>query len=153
QSPDSAETRGRLKAAVLEALGTLVVTDVPQPAVGPGGVLVRVRACGICASDLRIIRHGHAKVTPPASLGHEIVGEVAALGTDVAGWAIGERVTLTPRIFCGTCWYCQRGRVTHCPQGRSLGYVLPGGFAEALLVPPEGVRAGILQRVPITVAD
>ena len=125
----------RMKAAVLQALGALVITDVPQPVVGPGSVLVRVRACSICASDLRIIRHGHAKVTPPAILGHEIVGELAALGMGVAGWTIGERVTLTPRIFCGTCWYCRRGRFTHCPQGRSLGYVLPGGFAEALPSP------------------
>jgi L-iditol 2-dehydrogenase len=100
-------------------------------------------ACGVCGSDLRILRYGHARVKPPAILGHEIAGEIVQVGAD-APFQLGQRVAITPRISCGKCWYCTHDKYTYCPTGRSFGYAIPGGLAEYVLVPPEGIRMGVV---------
>ena len=87
-----------MKAAVFHRPGVLVVEDVPIPAIGRDDLLVRVRSASICGTDLRISRHGHFKI--PAGQrrvqGHEVAGEVVLVGGDVRGYAVGDRVSVTP---------------------------------------------------------
>lgn len=127
-----------MKAQVVEAFGgPLLLQDTPTPDPGPGEVLVRVRACAIDQFDLRIRegRVAYAK-TLPIVLGHEIAGEVAALGQGVTTWQVGQRVTSTLYLTCGRCRKCRSGRETICENFIGyLGIQTPGGYAEYTVVP------------------
>ncbi|MDO8614649.1 MAG: alcohol dehydrogenase catalytic domain-containing protein [Dehalococcoidia bacterium] len=107
-------------------------TGVPDPAAGE--VLVRVRACGICGSDLHFY-HGAFPALPNISPGHEIAGEVAAVGEGVAGFAPGQRVVVEPIRSCRDCAYCNAGRYHLCSRRVLLGTFAPGGLAEYVSVP------------------
>ena len=136
-----------MKAGVLEELERLMVREVDEPALDRGSLVVRVRVCSICGSDLRMYRQGHPRVRLPQVLGHEISGVVEAVGEDVPGYRRGDRVCITPKIPCGRCFYCSKGEYTRCPQGQSFGYQLPGGYAERLLVPSRGVEFGVVSHI------
>lgn len=126
-----------MKALVVEEIGgPLLLKDMPRPEPGPGEVLLRVRACAVDQFDLKI-RYGqvsHAK--PPIILGHEIAGEIAALGGGVTNWTVGQRVTSTLYLTCGRCRKCRTGRETICENFKGyLGIQTPGGYAEYTVVP------------------
>ena len=121
------------------------VTKVETPEVQPGGVLVRVRNCGICGSDLHMYR-GEFPAAPDMRMGHEIAGEVAAVGEGVSGLEIGQTVAIEPVEVCRQCDFCVSGRYQLCPERKFLGIMLPGAFAEYVHVPaytvhplPDGV--------------
>lgn len=117
-----------MRAAVLEhAGGLLAVTDLPEPEPGPGEVLVRVTACGICGSDLHL---SDVLELPGLVLGHEICGTVAGLGPGVAGWSIGDRIAGFPLVGCEECDACLAGATSKCLRAAQLGLQRPGGFAE-----------------------
>lgn len=127
-----------MKAAVLHELGTpLAIDTLPIPAPGPGEILIRVTACGVCHSDLHAI-DGDWTPGPvlPLIPGHEVTGTVAALGDGVDGFAPGERVGV-PWMFsaCGTCEFCLAGMETICKKGEATGYTKPGGYAEYMVAP------------------
>lgn len=126
-----------MKAAVLTSKGDkeLAVQDVPSPSAGPGELLVRVAACGLCRTDLHYLHGLPTFKEPPIILGHEIAGRVESLGPNVEGWKGGERVLLPPVIPCGACEYCFKGRGTLCLNQRMLGNHDDGGFAELVRVP------------------
>jgi 2-desacetyl-2-hydroxyethyl bacteriochlorophyllide A dehydrogenase len=105
----------------------------PVPAPGPRDVLLRVAACGICATDLHLLDGSIPLYTPPRVLGHEMSGEVVAVGPDVRAVSIGQAVAVDPNTPCGACYYCHEGLPYMCPQRVSL----IGGFAEYLLVPEQ----------------
>ena len=136
-----------MQALVLRGVGDLVLQEVPKPAIGPGEVLVRVRACGICGSDLRYLQ-GHnpwAKQTlgvdapnpPNMILGHEVAGEIVEVGQGVSPGRIGQRVALLAYKGCGVCRYCRSGRENLCQDTLHLGHgagwgereFYPGGMA------------------------
>ena len=122
-----------MRAAVLREAGRLVVEEVPRPEPEPGELLVRVRDCGICGSDL------HAAATLPSGtvMGHEFAGEVAGLGAGVSGWQVGEPVVALPYMACGKCAACLAGDGIRCAAVRSLGLGdLPGAYAEYVRVQP-----------------
>ena len=122
-----------MRAAVLREAGRLVVEEVPRPEPEPGELLVRVRDCGICGSDL------HAAETLPSGtvMGHEFAGEVAALGSGVSGWRLGEPVVALPYMACGECAACLAGDGIRCAAVRSIGLGdLPGAYAEYVRVHP-----------------
>lgn len=135
-----------MKAVVIERPGTVVVTDVPEPGIGPTDVLVRVGACGICGTDLHIF-DGEFPPTPyPIVPGHEFAGEVVAVGADVDGIAEGTRVAVDPSLFCGHCDFCRRGKGNLCLNWGAIGDTVDGAFAEYVSVPaanayvlPEGL--------------
>ena len=106
--------------------------DVPAPA--PGEVLVRVRACGICGSDLHFY-HGAFPALPNVSPGHEFAGEIAALGEGVSGWSAGQRVVVEPVKSCRRCPYCTTGQYQLCAKRVLLGTFAPGAMAEYVCVP------------------
>ncbi len=136
-----------MRAAVLTDIARLEIREVERAGVAPGAVLLRVEACGVCGSDLRLFRHGHPRVRLPQILGHEISGSVAELGAGVDAFGVGDRVVVTPRVSCGDCPECRRGHYPYCPNGKSFGYQIPGGFAEYVLVPAEGMSMGVLNRM------
>jgi len=105
--------------------------DIPRPEPGPGQVLLAVRACGVCRTDLHVADGDLPNPKLPLVLGHEIVGTIAQLGPDVRGWAVGERVGV-PWLgwTCGECRYCRTGRENLCERARFTGYHLDGGYAE-----------------------
>ena len=111
-------------------------TDFPQPAVGPDDVLVRVRACGLNRVDI-FTREGQQGVRPPLPhiLGMEVAGDVAAVGENVTGVAVGDRVLPPPSVPCGRCEWCRRGVANICPNQQVLGRTRHGGYAEFVLVP------------------
>ncbi len=110
------------------------VKDAPVPAPGAGEVLLRVRACGICGSDLHFYR-GELPALPTVSPGHEFAGEVAEVGEGVQGFAPGQRVLVEPIRSCRECAYCRTGSYQLCPKRVLLGTFVSGGLAEYVAVP------------------
>jgi len=109
----------------------------------PGEVEVRVKAIGICGTDLHIMS-GHVQFgKPPMPLGHELAGVVERVGPDVYGWQPGDRVCVDPLVGCGICEACRHGRKHHCPRGVEIGLHLPGGWRHYMNVP-----AANLYRLP-----
>jgi len=117
---------------VLTAPGrALAAREVPVPQPGPGEILIRVRTCGVCRTDLHIVDGELTEAVLPLIPGHEIVGSVVALGAGVDDFAIGERVGVPWLGFtCGTCPSCRQGRENLCDRPLFTGYTRPGGFAE-----------------------
>lgn len=111
------------------------VEEVPDPVAGPGEVLVRVRAAGICGSDLHGYRRGVSGTSAPRTPGHELAGEVVALGEGVASVAPGARVGVEPLVGCGHCAYCLAGDYHLCPGLEHIGGARPGGFAQYTVAP------------------
>ncbi|MCL6547649.1 MAG: alcohol dehydrogenase catalytic domain-containing protein [Alicyclobacillus sp.] len=120
-----------MKALVYHGPRQLSVERVPIPEIGPRDVLVRVKNCGICGSDVHSYKAGFY-IEPGQIMGHEFMGVVAAVGTEVEGIEEGERVTGFSAGVCGTCYWCQRGQHNLCPElfRNSTGYGRPGAFAE-----------------------
>lgn len=141
-----------MKAGILERIEHLVVNEMSDPKLERGSVILKVKVCSICGTDVRIYHHGHPRIELPQILGHEIAGEVEAVAGGVTNYRVGDRVTVTPRMACGECFYCLKGQPIYCQNSRSFGYQLPGGYAEYLLVPPRGVEFGVLNRVPSTLS-
>lgn len=136
-----------MKAMVLrEHNQPLRLDDVEIPRIGEGELLVRVRACGVCASNLKYVREPADCITLPHILGHEPAGEVVEVGPNVEGFAEGDRVCIYIFVTCRTCLYCTTEQEHSCLQQRRLGHELPGAYAEYLKVPswnafkiPEGI--------------
>jgi L-iditol 2-dehydrogenase len=129
-----------MRSAALSGIGQIDLTETPVPQPRRGEVLVRLRAVGICGSDVHYFvdgRIGDAVVQMPFVLGHEPAGEVAALGEGVNGLAVGQRVALEPSLPCGHCELCVTGRPNCCPQVRFLGSPpIPGVYEEYHLFSP-----------------
>lgn len=108
----------------------LTLTDAPEPTPAAGELVVAVTRCGICGSDLH---NGH--LAPSGTiLGHEMAGEVAAVGPGVEGWREGQRVAVFPLVGCGRCAACLTGHIQRCTQAQLVGFTRPGGFAEYVAV-------------------
>ncbi|MHC4916113.1 MAG: alcohol dehydrogenase catalytic domain-containing protein [Planctomycetota bacterium] len=131
-----------MRAAVYYGPKDVRVEDVPDPVAAEGEVLLRVLRCAVCGTDKRIYLHGQKNVVPPAITGHEIVGEVIALGDGVEGPAPGTGVIVVTAVGCGRCVYCRREQYNLCEEFRALGYDFRGGFAEKMVVPARAVAQG-----------
>jgi alcohol dehydrogenase len=110
------------------------VRDVPDPALPDDGVLVDVRATGVCRSDWHAWR-GHDPVPLPMVPGHELAGEVAGVGPGVSGWSLGDRVTVPFVVGCGRCSWCLAGEQQVCPDQQQPGFTYPGSWADLVAVP------------------
>jgi 2-desacetyl-2-hydroxyethyl bacteriochlorophyllide A dehydrogenase len=122
-----------MQAAVTSGPQQIGIERLPLPEPGPGEVRVRVRACGVCGSDLHLFGSGF--FAPGTTPGHEIAGEVDALGDGVEGPKPGDLVAVEPLHSCGTCRICQQGLDAICREAQIHGIHRPGGFAEYLTVP------------------
>jgi L-iditol 2-dehydrogenase len=110
----------------------MTIADLPRPEAGPGELLVRVRACGICGTDL--LKLYSPAVAKPIQLGHEVVGIVAAAGAGVVGWEAGQRLALAHHVPCYVCHYCRHGNYSMCAAFKASN-IRPGGFSEYVLAP------------------
>jgi L-iditol 2-dehydrogenase len=129
-----------MKALLLKEYRHLEITVMPDPVPGADEVLVRVKACGICGSDVHGYDGHTGRRIPPLIMGHEASGTVAAAGPDVRGFGPGDRVTFDSTISCGDCFFCRRGEVNLCDRRNVLGvscgdYRRHGAFAEFVAVP------------------
>jgi len=121
----------------------LELRTVSVPQVAPDEVLMRVRACGICGSDLKIQEDQHPYM-PPVVIGHEFAGEIAEVGSSVTGWVVSDRVVSEQHTHaCGRCRQCLTGNAFACASKRAPGYFVDGAFAEFIKVP-----AWLLHRIP-----
>jgi L-iditol 2-dehydrogenase len=141
-----------VRALLLSAYNQLSVTDVPVPSIGDEDVLVRVRACGICGSDVHGYTGESGRRIPPIVMGHEAAGVVEDVGAGVTGVAAGDRVTFDSTVSCGRCAFCRRGESNLCDNRMVLGvscgdYRRNGAFAEFVSVP-----ARIVYRLPDSLA-
>jgi L-iditol 2-dehydrogenase len=139
-----------LRAAVYRGPGDVRVEEVPVPAIGPGEMLVKVAACGVCGTDLKKIEKGLLR--PPRVFGHEIAGRVAQVGAGVTSFREGDAVVVHHHVPCGTCFYCRAGAYAQCEtykaNGTTAGFEPSGGgFAEYVRAMPWIVERGAI-RVP-----
>lgn len=125
-----------MKSAVFYGKHDLRIEEQPMPIVGPNDVLVQVKACGICGTDVHIYEgdKGAAEVTPPTILGHEFSGIVAAVGSAVTAYKVGDRVCVDPNCYCGACAPCRNGVAHYCENMIGYGTTVNGGFAECCAV-------------------
>lgn len=139
-----------MKALLLTAPSRLEFVDFPDPKPADDEVVVQVRACGICGSDIHGWDGSTGRRQPPLIMGHEASGEIVATGPRVTAWRAGDRVTFDSTIYCGRCHFCRSGQVNLCDNRRVVGvspteYKQHGAFAERLAVPDR-----ILYRLPDT---
>jgi L-iditol 2-dehydrogenase len=123
-----------MKAVRLESIGTIALRNVKRPVAGPGELLVRVEACGICGTDRHLFL-GEFPSKPPVTPGHEFTGTIEAIGEGVTDFHPGMRVTGDPNVACGRCEECHRGRVNLCANLQAIGIHRNGGFAEYVALP------------------
>lgn len=128
-----------MKVVRFHAPGDVRIEEAPEPAAGPGELLLRIKACSTCGTDVKIFKFGHHHIWPPRVMGHEIAGEVVDTG---------ERVQVIAAIPCGQCEECLRGRMTVCPNQESMGYHYDGGFAEYMVVPAKVLTVNGVNRIP-----
>ena len=167
-----------MKALVLNRYSQLDFQDFPTPAPADDEVLLRVRACGICGSDIHGWDGSTGRRQPPLIMGHEASGEIAAVGPRVKRWRAGNRVTFDSTIYCGECAWCRSGQVNLCDHRRVVGvspgeyrqhgafaefvalparvlYALPAAltFEHAAMVEPVSIAIHAVQRVKIAATD
>ena len=155
-----------MRALLLSEYKTLSVVDMPTPEIGDDDVLVRVRACGICGSDIHGYDGSTGRRIPPLVMGHEAAGVIEQVGRGVQGFEPGERVSFDSTVSCGTCPFCRRGQINLCDNRTVLGvscgdYRRHGAFAEYVAVPsrilyklPDSLpfeRAALIESVSIAV--
>lgn len=129
-----------MKAMLLSEYKKLELVDMPEPSIGPEDLLVQVRACGICGSDIHGYDGSTGRRIPPLVMGHEAAGIVAKVGADAKGFKEGDRVTFDSTVSCGRCPSCRRGSINLCENREVLGvscgeYSRNGAFAEYVVVP------------------
>jgi len=153
-----------MNALLLSEYKHLEVATLPVPAPGPLDVLVQVAACGICGSDVHGYDGASGRRIPPLVMGHEASGVVAAIGSEVNGFNLGDRVTFDSTVYCGVCAFCRKGEINLCDDRQVLGvscgdYSRAGAFAEYVTVPsrivyklPDGLsfaEAAMLEAVSV----
>src|SRR5450756_957951 len=110
-----------MKALVLKEYKKFACEEVPTPEAGRAEVLVEVKACGICGSDVHGMDGSTGRRRPPIIMGHEAAGVISSIGSDVTGWAAGDRVTYDSTIYCGHCEFGRRVLINLCDNRRVLG--------------------------------
>ena len=139
-----------MHAAVYRGRSVVSVEEIPTPAIGPGEILIRVEACGICHTDLKKIEYN--LLTPPRVYGHETSGVVAAVGSGVTKFRLGDRVVAFHHIPCRNCFYCQRKIFAQCALYKKVGITAGfepagGGFAQYVRVMDWIVESGV-EKIP-----
>lgn len=131
-----------MRAVVFHGPGDMRYEMVPKPVPKEGEVCIKVKFAGICGSDVEEYKIGSDRAIPPIIFGHEFSGEIVDVGAGVSKGRLGQRVSVNPILYCGKCYYCQRGWINLCPYRRSIGRTLgvekkrcDGAFAEYVCVP------------------
>lgn len=133
-----------MKVASFYGIGDIRTEEKDIPQIGPNEILMKVKAAAICGTDIRIYKFGHFKIPEGEKrvLGHEVSGEIAAVGANVKGYGVGERITTIPNIGCGHCVACRQGYNQLCPEYDAFGINLDGGFEEYMRIPESAIKGG-----------
>jgi L-iditol 2-dehydrogenase len=138
-----------MRAVVVRGPGHLAVEEVPYPELPPDGLILEIKACGICGGDLRTwqggLRTGGAEWQ---ILGHELNGIVAEVGSEVHDYQVGDRLAVAADVSCHDCYYCDRALYNLCENWKLLGAHYPGGMADYMRLPFDILRHGIVHRIP-----
>jgi threonine dehydrogenase-like Zn-dependent dehydrogenase len=137
-----------MKAAVVYGKDDIRLEEYPNPRAAAGEMVIKIKASGICATDIKTLLGQGLPKNLPTILGHEVVGEVFELGDGVTDYQAGERVAVYPIAACGKCYYCQRGRHNLCMKEFGLGHGIDGGFAEYVRLPREIINIGGVVKIP-----
>ncbi|HSW57816.1 MAG TPA: alcohol dehydrogenase catalytic domain-containing protein [Dehalococcoidales bacterium] len=121
-----------MKAAIFHTPQDFAIEDIPYPKLEPDSVIIKVKECGICGSDLHFFNSWKQDGT---LLGHEFSGDVVEIGSQVTGVKTGDRVVAAGGRGCGTCYWCRTGQYIHCSRLGFVGYAIPGAFAEYCAMP------------------
>jgi L-iditol 2-dehydrogenase len=143
-----------MRAAVYRGVNDVRVERLPIPELGAREALVRIASCGVCGTDIKKIQYG--LTPPPRIFGHEMAGTIAAVGAEVTGWSVGDRVVVMHHVPCMECYYCAQRAFAQCPTYKKTGTTAGfepagGGFAEYIRVMDWIVERGMV-RVPETVS-
>ena len=138
-----------MRAAVYHPPNDIRVEEVPVPKIGDGEILLKVRACGVCGTDVLKVTRSLPK--KPVVLGHELVGDVVEIGKGVSSFKVGERLVVAHHVPCGQCHYCRHGNHSMCRHFKETN-LDPGGFAQFLRIPAEHVQQTAF-RVPVALSD
>jgi L-iditol 2-dehydrogenase len=142
-----------MKAAVYYAPGDIRVEERAEPRPAPDNLIAEVRYCAICGTDKKLATIGDPRYPPARIIGHEMVGHLVHVGSNVRGFGLGERVTLATTLGCGECAYCRLGLNNMCPNSKPISQAFDGAFAERLAIPPLAIRGGNVLKVPDAVSD
>lgn len=139
-----------MRAAFLTAPKKLEVREIPDPVAPEGGLVLQVKACGICGSDLRRWKEGPPEGAAEATPGHEAAGVVVEVNSRCTRFQVGDHLAIAPDVHCSRCYYCQRGMYNLCDDLRFVGITpgYPGGFAEKIALTGEILDKGIVHRMP-----
>jgi L-iditol 2-dehydrogenase len=139
-----------MRAAVYYGIETIKHEKRPRPEPGPGEVLLKVGAAGICGTDLRIYANGHHRIAPGTTriLGHELAGEIVAVGEGIGNLSPGVRVGVAPNVGCGVCAQCVAGWTNLCQNYKAFGISLDGAFAEYMLITADAIKQGNVTPIP-----
>lgn len=143
-----------MKKAIYQGIKQLQVVEAPIPSIGRDEILLKVKYCTICGTDLRIYNFGHRKVQPEDQrvLGHEFVGEIVAVGEGVTGWQPGTKVVVAPNYGCGQCHLCVQGWRQLCKDTQAFGITLDGGFQEYMRITSPAIQQGNIFEIPAGVS-
>lgn len=137
-----------MKALVLEGKEDVKLKDIKTPVCSPKGVIMKVKACGICGGDVRTYINGFRMDTDNKIMGHELTGEVIEVGKEHNKYKIGDRLSLAAEIHCYECYYCKNEMQYLCNDLKILGKHVAGGFAEYFHLTEEIIEKGVVNRIP-----
>lgn len=130
-----------MKAAVLKSPGVMQLEDLPVPECPPGGALLKMEACAVCGTDVKMLQQGHKDLAYPRILGHEMVGRIVEIDRD-CGLKEGDLCQIWPGIACASCGPCLRGADNRCRNMKIMGFNCDGGFAEYMPLPGFNLTRG-----------
>ena len=137
-----------MKAAVYQDIDKIEVQEADTPVCDDESILMRVKACAVCGSDVRIFHHGNNRVVPPQIIGHEMSGIIESVGKNVKGFVPGDRIAVGADVPCGECIFCKSGIGNNCQINYAMGYQFPGGFAEYVCLNRTVVSYGPVTKIP-----
>ncbi len=124
------------------------IEDIPVPDCSDHEVRVKVDACAVCGTDLKAWRSGNPRIKAPQVMGHEFTGVIESVGSEVAGFALGERIVMATSVSCGQCAYCRKGWPNLCVDVTPMGFGFAGGMAEYVTIPARALDHGHVIKVP-----
>ena len=136
--------RNQMKACILEAPGRLAIETIADPEPGPGDIVVKVHAALTCGTDLKAYRRGHPKMPCPTPFGHELAGEIVALGPDVQGFNVGDSIMTANTGPCFSCFFCDRGQENLCET--IMDEMILGAYAEFVRISGRIVRSNVYRK-------
>lgn len=137
-----------MKIAFLKDVGKLEIKDIAKLSCPDDSILIKVKACAICGTDLKVYKYGHRLIRFPRIPGHELAGIVVERGSEIKGYKEGDRVTVAPAVPCGECFYCRHGIQGMCDNLTAIGYHYDGGFAEYMVIPPLAIKNDCVNIIP-----